>query len=148
TAAVALQHDDPRLLAALADLQIEMGEEQAGAETLHRVINLATESQLRTASVDRLVRIFRKGNRLPVLLAEEEKRVAAQSVDAAPYLVLSKLYALDRDPGKAIDALVKLCALHPEHEEARKQLARLYQEQGDYAHALAQYDELIARAPQ
>ena len=145
--ALELKGDDARLFTNLADLLVELGRIDQAAERLHGAINLASDPLTRNAAVDRVIRLFRKNERLEDLVAREVAAVEAGSADPAPYLILGKVYVQDRQPGPAMEVYEALLEVEADQEDARLQLARLHEEAGDYGTALEQYQHLIDAAP-
>lgn len=147
-AALEIDPGAPKLLGRLADLLIREGNVERASDVLHDVVNRAEESGLRTSAVDRLVRLFRKAERMEELAEREQKAIDAGSTNRAPYLVLGKMHVGRRDPDTAIRLYEQLVELDGGQEDARKALARLYEERGDHQLALDQYAALIERQPQ
>lgn len=147
-AALVLEPGAPKLLGRLADLLVREGNVERASDVLHEVINRAEESGLRTSAVDRLVRLFRKAERMEELAEREQTAIDAGTTDRAPYLVLGKMYVGQRDPDAAVRLYEQLVELDGGQEDARKALARLYEERGDHQLALDQYQALIERQPQ
>jgi tetratricopeptide (TPR) repeat protein len=147
-AALELAPGDSKILNHLADLLIREENYERASATLHEVVNHASEASLRTSAVDKLVRLFRNQERLGELADVEQAAVDAGSMELAPYLVLGKLHKLRRAPEDAVKSYEQLLALHADSEDARKELAKLYEEQGEYRAALDQYDALVASRPQ
>ncbi|MEE8467962.1 MAG: tetratricopeptide repeat protein, partial [Planctomycetota bacterium] len=147
-AALDLKQGDPHLLHRLADLLIADGEIERATDTLHLVINLARESNLRRTAVDRLLRVFYRADRTDDLIALEEAAIEGGAREVAPYLVLGKAWMRRREPDRAIHYLELLLEIDVESEDARLSLARLYEQQGDWDVALEQYTALMETHPQ
>ena len=75
------------------------------------------------------------GNALDMAIVEFEKIVALQPKDVEDRMVLGQLYTVKHDPKKAEDQFKTAQAIEPESEEVVLNLARLYAESGDVAHA-------------
>jgi len=75
------------------------------------------------------------GNVLDQAIAEFEKIVALQPKDVEDRMVLGQLYTVKHDPKKAEDQFKTAQAIDPDSEEVVLNLARLYAESGDIAHA-------------
>lgn len=147
-AALAVAGEDAQLLSRLADALALEGEVERAAEVLHQVLASASETGLRNSAVDRILRLFRREDRLEELVAREELAIAEDPTAVAPRLVLAKLFVQRREPELAIDAYRGLLEVAPDEEGARRALARLYEDEGDYAASLAQYEALLAARPQ
>ncbi len=75
------------------------------------------------------------GNALDQAIGEFEKIVALQPKSVEDRMVLGQLYTVKHDPKKAEDQFKTAQAIEPESEEVVLNLARLYAESGDVAHA-------------
>jgi len=75
------------------------------------------------------------GNVLDQAIAEFEKIVALQPKDVEDRMVLGQLYTVKHDPKKAEDEFKTAQSIEPDSEEVVLNLARLYAESGDVAHA-------------
>jgi tetratricopeptide (TPR) repeat protein len=75
------------------------------------------------------------GNALDLAIAEFEKIVALQPKDVEDRMVLGQLYTVKHDPKKAEEQFKTAQAIEPDSEEVILNLARLYAESGDVAHA-------------
>jgi tetratricopeptide (TPR) repeat protein len=76
-----------------------------------------------------------QGNVLDLAIAEFEKIVALQPKDVEDRMVLGQLYTVKHEPKKAEDQFKTAQAIDPDSEEVVLNLARLYAESGDIAHA-------------
>ena len=146
--ALAIAGDDTRLRSRLADALIREGQLERATTILHEVVETAREGGLRGSAVDRILRLFRREERLEELLALEQQAVAQRPDALAPRLVLGRLRSQRREPDLAIEVYEELLRVQPDSEDAHKALARLYEEAGDHARALAQYGLLIEARPQ
>ncbi|HEY1902871.1 MAG TPA: tetratricopeptide repeat protein [Terracidiphilus sp.] len=77
-----------------------------------------------------------QGNVLDLAIAEFEKIVALQPKDVEDRMVLGQLYTVKHQPKKAEDQFKTAQAIDPDSEEVVLNLARLYAESGDIAHAV------------
>jgi tetratricopeptide (TPR) repeat protein len=75
------------------------------------------------------------GNALDQAIAEFEKIIALQPKSVEDRMVLGQLYTVKHEPKKAEDQFKTAQAIEPESEEVVLNLARLYAESGDVAHA-------------
>jgi len=75
------------------------------------------------------------GNALDLAIAEYEKIVSLQPKDVEDRMVLGQLYTVKHDTKKAEDQFKTAQAIEPDSEEVILNLARLYVESGDVAHA-------------
>jgi tetratricopeptide (TPR) repeat protein len=147
-AALALQPDDPQLHYRLADLQLAQEQEEAAVETLHHVLHIADEGNLRRSASERLLRLFQRGERLNELVALEQAAIEADPTDPIPHVILGKAFVVMRLPDQAEEHYQRLLVLEPERDDARVALARLAENRSDFAGALAHYDALIEARPQ
>jgi tetratricopeptide (TPR) repeat protein len=76
------------------------------------------------------------GNALDQAITEFEKIVALQPKDVEDRMVLGQLYTVKHDPKKAEEEFKTAQAIEPDSEEVVLNLARLYAESGDIAHAV------------
>jgi tetratricopeptide (TPR) repeat protein len=76
------------------------------------------------------------GNVLDQAIGEFEKIVALLPKDIEDRMVLGQLYTVKHEPKKAEDQFKTAQAIEPESEEVVLNLARLYAEAGDVAHAV------------
>ena len=76
------------------------------------------------------------GNVLDQAILEFERIVALQPKDVEDRMVLGQLYTVKHDPKKAEDEFKTAQAIEPDSEEVVLNLARLYAESGDIAHAV------------
>ena len=75
------------------------------------------------------------GNALDLAIAEFEKIVSLQPKDVEDRMVLGQLYTVKHEPKKAEDEFKTAQAIEPDSEEVVLNLARLYADSGDIAHA-------------
>ncbi len=75
------------------------------------------------------------GNALDQAIAEFEKIVSLQPKSIEDRMVLGQLYTVKHEPKKAEDEFKSAQAIEPDSEEVILNLARLYAESGDLAHA-------------
>jgi tetratricopeptide (TPR) repeat protein len=75
------------------------------------------------------------GNALDLAIVEFEKIVALQPKSIEDRMVLGQLYTVKHEPKKAEDQFKTAQAIEPDSEEVVLNLARLYAESGDLAHA-------------
>jgi tetratricopeptide (TPR) repeat protein len=76
------------------------------------------------------------GNVLDQAIAEFEKIIALQPKSVEDRMVLGQLYTVKHDAKKAEDQFKSAQAVEPDSEEVVLNLARLYAESGDLAHAI------------
>ena len=75
------------------------------------------------------------GNALDLAIAEFEKIISLQPKDVEDRMVLGQLYTVKHEPKKAEDEFKTAQAIEPDSEEVVLNLARLYADSGDVAHA-------------
>ena len=75
------------------------------------------------------------GNALDLAIAEFEKIISLQPKDVEDRMVLGQLYTVKHEPKKAEDEFKTAQAIEPDSEEVVLNLARLYADSGDIAHA-------------
>jgi len=75
------------------------------------------------------------GNALDLAIVEFERIVALQPKSVEDRMVLGQLYTVKHEPKKAEDQFKTAQAIEPDSEEVVLNLARLYAESGDLAHA-------------
>jgi len=75
------------------------------------------------------------GNVLDQAIAEFEKIIALQPKDVEDRMVLGQLYTVKHEPKKAEEQFKTAQSIDPDSEEVVLNLARLYAENGDIAHA-------------
>ena len=146
--ALALKPNDPRLLSTLADLQYELDEAADASATLHKVVNLADETNLRGAAVDRLIRAARKTNQVGALAEAEKKAIEAGTKDRAPYLVLGKIAAQERDFAGAIAQSRKIVGDRSRDGGCAQAARAPLRGSGDFEIALKHYQSLVDKTPQ
>jgi tetratricopeptide (TPR) repeat protein len=146
--ALALKKDDPRLLAALADVQIELKDHAGATASLRTIINVSEEINQRNASVDRIIRLAKKSNSIRALQDTERARLDRQRGDRASFLIVAKIAAQMRDFQGAVEVYEAALKADPGLEDAHKALARLLEDQGEFDKALDHYKQMIAKTPQ
>jgi len=147
-AALVLAPGDGTILSRLADALIKEGDLERAVTLLHDIVGTAQESGLRKSALDRILRLFRLGERIAELRALEEAAIARDPSAIAPRLVLGRIHVQDREPDLAIEVYEELLGLGESSEDARKALGQLYEERGEYDLALAQYRAIVADRPQ
>jgi tetratricopeptide (TPR) repeat protein len=75
------------------------------------------------------------GNALDLAIAEFQKIVTLQPKDVEDRMVLGQLFTVKHEPKKAEDEFKTAQAIEPDSEEVVLNLARLYADSGDIAHA-------------
>jgi len=138
----------PQLNDGLADLYFRTGhvhEAEVTARSLlktspddidaHRLLGRIYLRQLSDAS-NAVSSSSPSGNALDQAIAEFEKIVALQPKSVEDRMVLGQLYTVKHEPKKAEDQFKTAQAIEPESEEVVLNLARLYAEAGDVAHAV------------
>jgi tetratricopeptide (TPR) repeat protein len=140
--------NSPQLNDGLADLYFRTGhihEAEVTARTLlksspdnidaHKLLGRIYLRQLSDAS-NAVSSTSPSGNALDQAIAEFEKIIALQPSDVEDRMVLGSLYTVKHDPKKAEEEFKTAQAIEPESEEVVLNLARLYAESGDIAHAV------------
>jgi tetratricopeptide (TPR) repeat protein len=140
--------DSPQLNNGLADLYFRTGhihDAEVTARTLlkaspnsieaHKLLGRIYLRQLSDAS-NAVSSSSPSGNALDQAIVEFEKIVALQPKDIEDRMVLGQLYTVKHDPKKAEEEFKTAQAIEPESEEVVLNLARLYAESGDIAHAV------------
>lgn len=146
--ALALEPDDPHLHYRLADLQLAQEETEVALETLHHVLHLTDEGNLRRTAAERILRIFLRSERMEELIALETAAIEADATDPIPHVILGRAYVALRQPDLAEEHYTALLKLEPEREDARVSLAQLAEQRSDFAGALAHYEALMEARPQ
>jgi tetratricopeptide (TPR) repeat protein len=139
--------NSPQLNDGLADLYFRTGhihEAEVTARTLlkstpdnidaHKLLGRIYLRQLSDAS-NAVSSTSPSGNALDLAIVEFEKIIALQPNDVEDRMVLGQLYTVKHDPKKAEDQFKTAQAIEPDSEEVILNLARLYAESGDIAHA-------------
>jgi tetratricopeptide (TPR) repeat protein len=137
----------PQLNDGLADLYFRTGhvhEAEVTARTLlktapndidaHKLLGRIYLRQLSDAS-NAVSSSSPSGNALDQAIAEFEKIVSLQPKSIEDRMVLGQLYTVKHEPKKAEDEFKTAQAIEPDSEEVILNLARLYAESGDVAHA-------------
>jgi len=137
----------PLLNDGLADLYVRTGHAHEGEATARALIKTAPDDveahkllgkiylrQLSDAS-NAVSSASPSGNVLDQAIAEFEKIVALQPKDVEDRMVLGQLYTVKHEPKKAEEEFKTAQAIEPDSEEVILNLARLYAESGDVAHA-------------
>ncbi|MGA2539591.1 MAG: tetratricopeptide repeat protein [Terracidiphilus sp.] len=139
--------NSPQLNDGLADLYFRTGhihEAETTAHTLlksdpddieaHKLLGRIYLRQLSDAS-NAVSSTSPSGNVLDQAIAEFEKIVTLQPKDVEDRMVLGQLYTVKHDPKKAEEEFKTAQSIEPDSEEVVLNLARLYAESGDIAHA-------------
>jgi tetratricopeptide (TPR) repeat protein len=139
--------NSPQLNDGLADLYFRTGhihEAEVTARTLlksapdnidaHKLLGRIYLRQLSDAS-NAVSSTSPSGNALDLAIVEFEKIIALQPNDVEDRMVLGQLYTVKHDPKKAEEQFKTAQAIEPDSEEVILNLARLYAESGDIAHA-------------
>jgi tetratricopeptide (TPR) repeat protein len=137
----------PQLNDGLADLYFRTGhvhEAEVTARTLlksapddidaHKLLGRIYLRQLSDAS-NAVSSSSPSGNALDQAIAEFEKIVSLQPKSIEDRMVLGQLYTVKHEPKKAEEEFKTAQAIEPDSEEVILNLARLYAESGDVAHA-------------
>ena len=140
--------NSPQLNDGLADLYFRTGhihDAEVTARTLlkaspdnidaHKLLGRIYLRQLSDAS-NAVSSTSPSGNVLDQAIAEFEKIVALQPKDIEDRMVLGQLYTVKHDPKKAEEEFKTAQTIEPDSEEVILNLARLYAESGDIAHAV------------
>jgi tetratricopeptide (TPR) repeat protein len=139
--------NSPQLNDGLADLYFRSGhmhEAEVTARNLlknspndidaHRLLGRIYLRQLSDAS-NAVSSSSPSGNALDLAIAEFEKIISLQPKSVEDRMVLGQLYTVKHLPKKAEDQFKTAQAIEPDSEEVVLNLARLYAESGDIAHA-------------
>jgi tetratricopeptide (TPR) repeat protein len=137
----------PSLNNALADLYLRTGQAQQAAATArallkthpdnldaHKLLGRIYLRQLSEAQ-NAVSSSSPSGNVLDEAIAEFEKIVAIQPKSVEDHMVLGQLYNVKHESAKAADQFQIARSIEPDSEEAILNLARLYAENNDVAHA-------------
>jgi len=137
----------PQLNDGLADLYFRTGhvhEAEVTARTLlksapddidaHKLLGRIYLRQLSDAS-NAVSSSSPSGNALDQAIAEFEKIISLQPKSIEDRMVLGQLYTVKHEPKKAEEEFKNAQAIEPDSEEVILNLARLYAESGDVAHA-------------
>jgi len=137
----------PQLNDALADLYFRTGHVHDAEVTAHNLIKNTPNDldahkllghiylrQLSDAS-NSVSSTSPSGNVLDQAIGEFEKVVSLQPKDIEDRMVLGQLYTVKHEPKKAEEQFKTAQAIEPDSEEVVLNLARLYAESGDVAHA-------------
>jgi len=148
--------DSPQLNDGLADLYFRSGHTREAEATARRLLKSAPDDiqahrllgkiylrQLSDAS-NAVSSSSPSGNVLDQAIAEFEKIVALQPKSVEDRMVLGQLYNVKHDDKKAEEEFKTAKALEPDSEEVILNLARLYGESGDLAHAAKVIEDVPA----
>jgi tetratricopeptide (TPR) repeat protein len=140
--------DSPQLNDGLADLYFRSGhmhEAEVTARNLlktnpdnieaHKLLGRLYLRQLSDAS-NAVSSSSPSGNALDQAIAEFERIVTLQPNDVEDRMVLGQLYTVKHEPKKAEEEFKTAQAIEPDSEDVVLNLARLYAESGDIAHAI------------
>ncbi|MGE3180413.1 MAG: tetratricopeptide repeat protein [Phycisphaerae bacterium] len=130
-----------------ADLLIRAGRLDEALAVRRATIDRLASAAQRAQAISVLVSLYRSADALPKLLDAEEARLETKPDDATTLLLLARAADMARDFPQARKWLERLLAAHPDDEEARKQLARLYEAAGETDAAIAAYRMLIEQHP-
>jgi tetratricopeptide (TPR) repeat protein len=149
--------NSPQLNDGLADLYFRSGHTREAESTARRLLRTTPDDiqahkllgkiylrQLSDAS-NAVSSASPSGNVLDQAIAEFEKIVALQPKSVEDRMVLGQLYHVKHDEKKAEEEFKTAQAMEPDSEEVVLNLARLYGESGDMAHA-AQVIEAVPAA--
>jgi len=137
----------PQLNDGLADLYFRTGHVHDAEVTAHNLVKTAPNDidahkllgriylrQLSDAA-NSVSSTSPSGNVLDLAIGEFEKIISLQPKDIEDRMVLGQLYTVKHEPKKAEDQFKTAQAIEPDSEEVVLNLARLYAESGDVAHA-------------
>ncbi|MGK0220100.1 MAG: tetratricopeptide (TPR) repeat protein, partial [Planctomycetota bacterium] len=147
-AALVLEPEAASMMSRLAEIYRRDGEHERAGELLRRVVNVARESSLRKAAVDRLVRSADELGQLQALVDQSQAAIEAGQAGVGDYLLVAKGAERLRRPALAEATLLSLLEQHPDLEEAHLWMARLLRQDGALEEALARYKLLLEIRPQ
>lgn len=140
--------DNRALAPALKDLgkaQAKAGQNDVALATLRRSLSIAgQEAAVRTEIYDIIAEIYRKDQKLPVLVKELETQNPS---DFHRLAMLGSLYEETGDVTKAIATYKRALGVNPKQLDLRLKLVRLLQAQGEIDKAIAEYELLVRAAP-
>lgn len=143
-----LKPDEVRYQLEEADLLVRLGRVEDALKARRDVLGLMPSDRQRAIGVDILVSMYATANKIDALIESETSRLETTPDDATSLLILARSADCKRDFKSAQERLEQLLALNPGHEEARRQLARLFEAIGDVDAAVAQYTRLIEGHPE
>jgi len=146
--ACALKPQEVRYQLERADLLVRLGRVEDALKARRDALSLMPSDRQRAAGVDILVSMHATANRIDALIEDESARLRDSPDDETSLLILARAADYRRDFRTARERLEQLLALNPAHEEARRQLARLFEAIGDVDAAVAQYTRLIEGHPE
>lgn len=142
------QGDNRALAPALRDLgkaQAKGDRHPEALATLKKALAVAgQEAAVRTEIYETIAEIYRKDQKLPLLVKELE---AEHPGDFTRLALLGALYEETGDAPKAMEAYRRALAVNPRHVDLRLKMIRVMQSQGDIDKAIAEYEALIRAAP-
>ena len=137
--------DSPLLNDGLADLEFRIGQTHDAEVTARALLKKSPDDldahkllgrlYLRQLGDGTNVTASASGNVLDLAIAEYEKIVALQPKSVEDRMVLGQLYTVKHQSEKAEEQFKTAQAIDPDSEEVVLNLARLYAESGDVAHA-------------
>lgn len=140
--------DNRALAPALKDLgkaQAKAGQNDVALATLRRSLSIAgQEAAVRTEIYDIIAEIYRKDQKLPLLVQELE---AQHPSDFHRLAMLGSLYEETGDVTKAIATYKRALGVNPKQLDLRLKLVRLLQAQGEIDKAISEYELLVRAAP-
>jgi tetratricopeptide (TPR) repeat protein len=129
---------------ALAELWLTRGDEAKAAALLWQVLDAddATGDGQRTRAANALVQLANKSDQTAQLTAQAEQRASAGAA-----FLLGRLHSRAREFDAAIAAFKLALERKPQDVEARRLLARLLADQGDFQGALGEYARIAQIQP-
>lgn len=127
----------------------EQSDDLAAAEAAYKEAAASAEHEFeRSAALRKLLLLYKRMKKLDQVLADTEKRVAANPKDIEAIDLLAIAYSsVQRDPAKALDTLAKLAEARPEPATLRR-LATALQNANRHADAIAVYETLLEKDAQ
>jgi len=130
---------------ALADLLLELKETEPARELLWQIVDGDADGSSdgqRTRAANTLVQLAARSGAVEQLAAEAGTRDSAGAA-----FVLGRIHSRNRDFDRAVASFRTVLERRPEDVEARRLLARLLADLGDYPAALAEYEKVAQLKP-
>lgn len=131
-----------------ADVLVRLGRVEDALKVRRDALALMPSEKQVAIGVDILVSMYATANKVDELIASEKARLADDANNETSLLILARAADYKRDFKDAQARLEQLLKLNPGNEAARRQLARLYEAEGDVEAAVAQYKRLIEGHPE
>jgi len=132
------------VLREMGQAQLEAGDPDAAIETLKRALRLAGQSAgVRVEIYDTLVEAYRRGDRLPELAADLERRGGSFEVQE----LLGRIHDELGNEDEALAAYRRALRTSPRHIDTRVRVIQLLSRSGRIEDVIREYETLIRSAP-